>query len=56
MKSKGDETTITTPWWREPHTGKIVDVFCTPYENYYIVEFDDGTKCTAKEQDLKEVK
>ena len=53
MKNKGDEATITTPWWREPHTGKIIDIYGTAVGEIYVIEFADGTKCTAKESDLQ---
>ena len=53
MKNKGDVATLTTPWHDTPQEGKIIDVFLTWGEKYYLIEFDDGTTCTAKESDLQ---
>ena len=49
---KGDKCTLTTPWHDTPQEGKIIEVFETKVGNYYVVEFDDGTKWTAKESDI----
>lgn len=48
----GDKVTVSTPWWDEPHEVTIKDVFATPVENYYVVEFPNGEMITAKESEL----
>ena len=55
MKNKGDNATITTPWHDTPQQGKIIEVFETKAGSYYVVEFSDGTKWTAKESDLPKI-
>ena len=51
--NKGKIVIMTTPWCDTPKWGKIIEVFETKVGNYYVVEFDDGTTCTAKESDLQ---
>ena len=48
----GDKVTLATPWYDTPCEGTIVGVFDTPGGNYYIVKFNDGTKCGYKESDI----